>query len=109
MILQKTVARVNWKAIIQPWQEMDWWLFSLPIALTFLGGIMIRSTERNQGLTDWWQHWVTGAIGIVLMLLLARMRYEILLQWHWVIYGAANVILISVKIIGTVGLGAQRW
>lgn len=109
MILQKAFARFNWKGLIQPWQEMDWWLFSLPIALTALGGIMISSTERNQGLTDWWQHWITGGVGIVLALLLARMRYEVLLQWHWIIYGVVNFTLIAVKIIGTVGLGAQRW
>ncbi len=108
-MLQKTFARINWKALIQPWQEMDWWLCSLPIALTMLGGIMIRSTERNHGLADWWQHWLTGGIGIVLMFALARMRYEILLQWHWIIYAVVNITLLAVKVAGTVGLGAQRW
>jgi rod shape determining protein RodA len=108
-MLQKTIARINWKALIQPWQEMDWWLCGLPIALTMLGGIMIRSTERNYGLADWWQHWLTGGIGVVLMFALARMRYEILLQWHWIIYAVVNLTLLAVKVAGTVGLGAQRW
>lgn len=70
---------------------------------------MIRSVEMNQGLTDWSRHWVTGGVGLVLALLVARSRYEQLLQWRWVIYGVTNVALFAVMILGTEELGAQRW
>jgi rod shape determining protein RodA len=70
---------------------------------------MIRSTELNQGLTDWWQHWLVGAIGLALALFIARYRYENLMQWHWIIYGITNMSLIAVMLTGTSAKGAQRW
>ena len=108
-MLQKSFARIRWKSLIQPWQEMDWWLFMLPVGLTIFGGLMIRSVELNQGWTDWWQHWLVGGIGTVLALIIARSRYENLLQWKWVIYGITNASLLAVMFIGTSALGAQRW
>jgi rod shape determining protein RodA len=70
---------------------------------------MIRSVELNQGQTDWWQHWGTTGVGLVLALFIARCRYEKLMDWKWVIYGAINLSLIAVRFIGTQALGAQRW
>lgn len=91
------------------WQEVDSWLFITTIGLTVLGGIMIRSVELHQGLTDWWQHWIMGGVGTALALLIARSHYERLIQWKWIIYGATNIALIAVQFIGTTALGAQRW
>ncbi len=91
------------------WEQVDYFLFLLSIGLTVLGGIMIRSVELNQGLTDWWQHWLMGGIGLVSAIFIARCRYEHLLEWKWVIYIATIIALIAVQIIGTTALGAQRW
>lgn len=91
------------------WEQVDYFLFLLSIGLTVLGGIMIRSVELNQGLTDWWQHWLMGGIGLVSAIFIARCRYEQLLEWKWVIYIATIIALIAVQIIGTTALGAQRW
>lgn len=84
-------------------------LLALSIGLTVLGGVMIRSTEMNQGLTDWWWHWIVGGIGVGLALFIARSRYEVLIQWHWIIYAMTNLSLIAVMIIGTTVKGSQRW
>lgn len=109
MLLRHSLFRIRWKFLIQPWQDIDWWLLAIPISLTVLGGVMIRSVELNQGWTDWWQHWVTGLVGLVLCLALARFRYDYLLQWKWIIYGITNVALLAVMFLGTEELGAQRW
>lgn len=108
-MFQKLLVRNRWKYLLQPWQEVDWWLMAACVSLTLLGGIMVRSVELNQGLTEWWQHWITGGIGLILALLIARCRYEMLIQWRWIIYGAIIVSLIAVRLIGTTALGAQRW
>ncbi|HEY9849248.1 MAG TPA: rod shape-determining protein RodA [Leptolyngbyaceae cyanobacterium] len=100
---------IRWKAWILPWQELDWWLLSLILGLSFFGGIMIRSTELDLPVTDWWQHWLISGIGLVLALILARSRYENLIQLHWLFYGATNVLLIAVMILGYSAKGAQRW
>ena len=106
---QKSLISTRFKYWLQPWQEVDWWLFAAPIALTILGGVMIRSVELNAGWADWWRHWITGSVGLVLALLIARWRYDQLLQWKWVIYGITNASLLLVMFVGREELGAQRW
>ncbi len=95
--------------LFAPWKQIDLWLLGLCVGVTLFGGIMIRSAELNQGLTDWWQHWLVGSVGLIVAMLIARWRYENLLQLHWVIYGLTNISLLAVMIIGTSAKGAQRW
>ncbi len=108
-MLQKSFSRIRWKSLVQPWQHTDWLLFALPVGLTVFGGVMIRSTELNQGWTDWYQHWIVGAIGFVMALAIARVRYDNLMQSRWIIYGLTNLSLLIVIFLGTSALGAQRW
>ena len=105
----KLVLRNRRKSPFSPWKNMDWSLILVYIGMTFFGGIMIQSVERNQGLTDWWQHWITGGVGLLLALIIARCRYELLINWKWVIYILTNLSLLAVQFIGTSALGAQRW
>ncbi len=81
----------------------------LVIGLTFFGGVMIRSAELNQAVTDWTQHWIFGGIGLVIVLVIARIPYTNLLKWHWVTYGATNGLLLAVIALGSSAKGAQRW
>ncbi|KAM3112996.1 rod shape-determining protein RodA [Phormidesmis sp. 146-33] len=108
-MFRKSFFPTNLKHWVQPWQEVDWWLFAAPIALTVLGGVMIRSVELNAGWTDWWRHWITGGVGLLLSVLIARWRYDQLLQWKWLIYGITNASLLLVMFVGREELGAQRW
>ncbi len=89
--------------------QVDWLLLFLIVGLTSLGGLMIRSTELLEGSVDWWQHWVFGAIGLAIALMLARWRYETLMQLHWITYAITNIALIAVIIIGVAANGAQSW
>ncbi|MGJ3253325.1 MAG: rod shape-determining protein RodA [Elainellaceae cyanobacterium] len=109
-MLQRSLSRITWKSLLQAWEEIDWFLLVLLIGLTALGGLMIRSTELNQGLEGYWlQHWILGGIGLGIALIVARWRYENLISWHWIIYGITNASLLAVMFVGTDALGAQRW
>ncbi|MBD1844850.1 rod shape-determining protein RodA [Cyanobacteria bacterium FACHB-63] len=95
---------------LQPWQGMDWYLFGAVLALTLLGTVMLFSvqlthTERE----DWIYHLCIGGVGTFLMLVLARMRYDVLLRWKWWIYGVTNASLLLVMVMGLEAKGAQRW
>lgn len=109
MMLQKTLFGSRWKSFKLAWQEIDWQLLAITLTLTALGGVMIRSAELNQAVIDWWWHWIIGGIGLVLVLVIARSRYEILIQWHWVVYAITNLSLIAVMFIGRTANGSQRW
>jgi rod shape determining protein RodA len=111
-MLQRTqfgMRWMRWKSFLAPWQELDWQLLTLSLGLTGLGGVMIRSAELNNGQTDWWWHWLLGLIGLGLILLISRWRYDILIHWHWVIYGITIFGLIAVMLVGSTANGAQRW
>ncbi len=89
--------------------DFDWVLWGIPIAFTFLAGILIASTQRQADYADWYQHWITGAIGFGLGLLLARLPMDRLRLVQWPIYLATLVSLVAVRFVGTYALGAQRW
>ncbi len=101
--------RIRWLSVINSWKNLDWLLLILVVGLTGFGGVMIRSTQLKLGYVDWLQHWIIGGIGLGLALFISRWRYEILIQWQWIIYGITNLSLIAVIFIGTTALGAQRW
>ncbi|NJK34025.1 MAG: rod shape-determining protein RodA [Oscillatoriales cyanobacterium SM2_2_1] len=90
-------------------RDVDWVLFSLPMVLMVVGGISIYSIGHATAQSYWWQHWVTGCVGLGLMLLLSRLRYELLARFHWLTYGLMLASLVAVMFFGVTELGAERW
>jgi rod shape determining protein RodA len=109
LLMRRRRKAAPWQRWIRPWEKIDPYLFWIPIALTILGGLLIRSTERYQGWTDWSQHWLMGALGVGICLLISRFDYRGLLRYHWLVYAITNLSLIAVEFVGTTALGAQRW
>jgi len=84
-------------------------LWGIPLGLTALAGILIASTQRQADYADWYQHWITAAVGIGLALLVASLRLERVQALQWPIYGVTILSLVAVRFVGTSALGAQRW
>ncbi len=89
--------------------SVDWILWGVPLLLTGVAGILIASTQRQADYADWYQHWITAAVGLALALLMARTPLEELRILLWPIYGATILSLAAVRFVGTSALGAQRW
>jgi len=89
--------------------DVDLLLWGIPLAMVGLAGILIASTQRQANYADWYQHWITAAVGMVVALVLARMPLERLIPWKWPIYVGMVASLIAVRIVGTSALGAQSW
>jgi rod shape determining protein RodA len=103
-------SQTRWKRWFQGWQQVDWVLFGVAIALTLFASVVIASTQINLGQANYgWNHLILGVLSLGLSLGLARFRYEKLLEWRWIIYGIVNLSLLAVIFVGTSGLGAQRW
>ena len=86
----------RWRRLIQGWQGVDWLLFMLPVGVTIFASILIGSTQKYTGETSFAvNHAGLGAIGVVIALWIARSRYEVLLQWRWIIYAATIASLIT--------------
>lgn len=105
-----SLVRKRWNRLFQGWQGVDWLLFVLPIGVTIFASVLISSTQKYTGENGFAiNHALTGAVGVALALWIARSRYEVLLQWRWIVYAATIASLVAVMAIGTEGLGAQRW
>jgi rod shape determining protein RodA len=89
--------------------SIDWTLWGIPLALVGLAGVLIASTQRQADYADWYQHWVTGAVGLGVALLLARVPLQRLASVQWPIFMATVLSLVAVRLVGTTALGAQRW
>jgi rod shape determining protein RodA len=50
-----------------------------------------------------------GAVGIVLMIVLARVDYSRFREWRWGIYATMVALILLVLAIGTAARGSQRW
>ena len=88
---------------------IDWILWGVPLVLCGLAGILIASTQRQADYADWYQHWITAGVGVVLALLVARLPLDQLRLARWPIYVVTNLSLLAVRFVGTSALGAQRW
>ncbi len=108
-MLVKGLELPNWENIKREWRDADWLLLGFPILLMILGGIAIYSSDFSAKRTEWWQHWVTGGVGLIAMFAIARFHYDRLLQLHWITYAITNISLVLVLVIGTTALGAERW
>ena len=74
-----------------------------------MAGILIASTQRQARYADWYDHWITAALGMVVALLLARIPLQRLRPLLQPLYALTVISLIAVRFVGTSALGAQRW
>ena len=72
-------------------------------------GLLIASTQRQVNYANWYQHWITAGVGVIVALLLARVSLPKLRPLLAPIYGLTVISLVAVRMIGTTALGAQRW
>ncbi len=93
----------------RPLADLDWLLWGIPMAMVLLAGVLIASTQRQANYADWYQHWVTGVVGLGVALLLARVPVERLVALKWPIYAAMVASLVAVRLVGVSALGAQSW
>ncbi|MEM7757655.1 MAG: rod shape-determining protein RodA [Cyanobacteria bacterium P01_A01_bin.40] len=94
---------------IYSWRHLDWILLLAIISLNTFGGLTIYSTELPGKHSYSYQHWLVGILGLIIVLIFSRWRYQLLLRWHWLIYGLTNISLIAVMLTGVTAKGAQRW
>ena len=91
------------------WKSFDHILWVIPILLVFLSGILIASTQRQANYADWYLHWLTGAIGIILASQIAKIPLGRIRPFLIPLYILSLISLAAVKVIGVSALGAQRW
>ncbi len=91
------------------WRLKEPVLWGVPLAMVMVAGLLIASTQRQADYADWYHHWITAAVGVVIALVLARLPLLRLKPLLIPIYAITVISLVAVRLIGTTALGAQRW
>ena len=93
----------------QGWRLKEPVLWGVPLAMVMVAGLLIASTQRQADYADWYHHWITAAVGVVIALVTARLPLLRLKPLLIPIYAITVISLVAVRLIGTTALGAQRW
>ncbi len=90
------------------WQ-MSWGLVLLTTLISVIGFAMLYSAAN--GNADPWasRQMLRFSVGLALMLAIALIDVRFLFRWAYLAYFGALGLLIAVELMGTTGMGAQRW
>ncbi len=91
------------------WNNIDIIIWVVPLILVHLSCLLIASTQRNLGIADWYQHAFMAYLGCLIAFFLAQVPLSRLRTLLIPLYIITIIMLLSVQLIGTEALGAQRW
>ena len=91
------------------WKDGDLIVWIVPFILVHLSCLLIASTQRNLGITDWYQHAIIAYIGSLIVYFLAQFPLQDLKKYIILIYFSTILTLLYVNFSGISALGAQRW
>jgi rod shape determining protein RodA len=89
--------------------QVNWGLVFVVSVLAAVGCVMLYSAAN--GSYDPWasRQAVRFGGGLVLMVGVALIDIRLWFRWTWFIYFGALALLVAVEVMGTIGMGAQRW
>jgi rod shape determining protein RodA len=91
-------------------REFDWWLLCIVLGICALGVLEIYSATRAGALAGMhWRQLAWIGLGVVSMLVIARIDYHRLLDQAPLLYLLGLGALVAVLLFGETKFGAQRW
>ncbi len=95
--------------LIQQISRLNWGVLCLVIVLGIIGSAMLYSASGGS-LYPWaLPHMIRYVMSFGLMLFIALLPLRIIMQSAYPFYGLCVLMLIVVEVMGSVGMGAQRW
>ncbi len=93
----------------QKFLQVNWGLILLIAVLAAIGCVMLYSAADGS-MTPWAKrHALRFAGGLVLLLVVAMIDVRFWFRWSYPIYLVGLLLLVAVEVMGTIGMGAQRW
>jgi len=89
--------------------QINWGLILLVTATAAIGVAMLYSAANGS-----WNPWATRqiaryAVGLVILITVALVDIRFWWRYSYLLYAALLALLVAVEIVGSVGMGAQRW
>ncbi len=101
---------MDWRAYLR---HFDYILLAATLGLIGYGATMIYFATRHD-LTAQPTYYIRqqllfGVVGLVVMLAITLIDYELYRRWQWALYGFMVVSIAAVYLFGTVTRGSRRW
>ena len=74
--LRSNKFRKRFVPIPRKLKNKEFILWSVPLLLVFLSGLLIASTQTQADYAEWYQHWITGGIGIIVAIVFAQLPLD---------------------------------
>jgi rod shape determining protein RodA len=96
-------------SLMQRLWQINWSLIFLIMVIGGVGVAMLYSA--GGGKMDPWasRQLIRFIVGLAGMLFIAIVDVQFWLRYAYVIYGACLLMLVGVEVMGSIGMGAQRW
>lgn len=89
--------------------QINWGLVVIVCALATVGCVMLYSAADGD-MQPWAQRQALRfGPALVMMLVVALVDIRFLFRWTWAMYLAGVGLLVAVEVMGSIGMGAQRW
>lgn len=107
--MQSSFHRPGEMTVPERFRQISWSFIFLILVLACIGVAMLYSAAGGD--MDPWarRQAIRFVIGLVALIAIAVTDLRFWLQYAYVIYGVALVLLVGVEIAGKMGMGAQRW
>ena len=90
-------------------KDIDFLIWIVPFILIHLSCLLIASTQRILGITDWYQHVFIAYIGSFIIYSLAQVPLQFFKKVYYTNLFFTIFTLLYVNFSGASALGAQRW
>ena len=89
--------------------QINWGLILLVTATAAIGVAMLYSAANGS-----WNPWATRqiaryAVGLVILITVALVDIRFWWRYAYLLYAALLALLVAVEVVGSIGMGAQRW
>ncbi len=95
--------------VIEKIRQLNWPLVVVICLLAGIGFAMLYSAA-NGSIQPWAQRqMIRFCVGLWAMFTIAVIDIRLWLRWAYPIYAASLILLVAVEVLGSIGMGAQRW
>ena len=89
--------------------QINWGLILIVMATAAIGVAMLYSAANGS-----WNPWATRqiaryAVGLVILITVALVDIRLWWRYSYLLYAALLALLAAVEVVGSIGMGAQRW
>src|ERR687891_1921971 len=90
-------------------RHLNWPFLAIVVLIALVGYGMLYSAAGGAHAPWAWRHGVRLGVGITAMLVIALIDIRLWFRFAYLVYAVALLGLVGVEVVGSVGMGAQRW